>query len=127
MKLVKFTKEIILGDFKAVIRKMSAGSMMDIQKKVIKVKDTAAMATEINKDNVLQYTETDTAMFRLEQVLASLVSWNLEADDSTPENIKYLPITAEIIKSDIFPNDLFVFIEKEVSNFNNPKKSDIKN
>ncbi len=126
MKLVKFTKEIVLGDFKAIIRKTSAFDIMSLQKKAIKFKDNAA-GVEITKNNMLQYTETDTAALRLGQVVASLVKWNLEDETSTPENPVYLPITEEIIKSDIFPNDLFLFIEKEVNEFNEPKASDIKN
>ena len=126
MKLVRFTKEIQLGDFKAIIRKISAYDIMDLQKKAIKFKENAA-GVEITKNNMMQYTETDTAALRLGQVTASIVKWNLEDETSTPENPVYLPITEATIKSDIFPNDLFLFIEKEVNEFNTPKESDIKN
>ena len=100
--------------------------MMEIQKNAVKFKDTAA-GVEITKDNVIKYIETDTAELRLGQILASLISWNIEDETSTPENPKYLPINAETIKSDIFPNDLFLFIEKEVNEYNTVKKADIKN
>lgn len=126
MKLVRFTKEIVYGEFKAIIKKLSAENMMDIQKKAVKFKDTA-IGVEITKENAMQYTETDTKAYRLSSVLSSIIKWNLEDDTSTDENPIYLPITEETIKSDIFPNELFVFIEKEVNEYNNPKKVDIKN
>lgn len=126
MKLVRFTKEIVYGEFKAIIKKLSAENMMDIQKKAVKFKDTA-IGVEITKENAMQYTETDTKAYRLSSVLSSIIKWNLEDETSTEENPVYLPITEETIKSDIFPNELFVFIEKEVNEYNNPKKVDIKN
>lgn len=126
MKLVKFTKEIVHGEFKAIIKKLSAYDMMSIQKKAIKFKDSAAGA-EINKNNIFQHIETDQSALRLGQVLASVISWNLEADDSTETEIKYLPINEETLKHADFPNELFLFIETEVNALNNPSKDEIKN
>ena len=126
MKLSKTTKEINRGEFTAVLKKLSAFEKMTIQKKAIKFKDSAAGA-EINKSNIFQHIETDQTALRLGQVLHSLVSWNLEAEDSTNDNPKYLPITEETLKNADFPNELFLFIENEVNELNNPSAKETKN
>lgn len=126
MKLKRTTKEIKKDEFVAIIRKLSAYDVAEIQKKSIKFKDNAA-GVEINKKNFMQFTETDSTNLRFGMVLASLVKWNIETEDSTPENIKYVPITEEFLKSPDFDNDLFLFIEQEVNQLNNPSVEEIKN
>ena len=122
MKIKRSTKEIINEDFKAIIKKLSADDMLDIQSASVKIKN---IDSKLNDSNVADYTEIDNKKFRTLRFLKAIISWNLETEDSTDEAPKYLPIDENALK--LLDNDLFTFIEKEINNFNNPSENQLKN
>lgn len=122
MKLRKTTKEIILGEFKGIIRKLTADDMLEIQSASVKIKN---IDSKLNNANVTDYTEIDNKKFRVLRFVKSIVSWNIETEDSTDELVKYLPIDENSLK--VLDNELFSFIEKEINNLNNPSDEQLKN
>ena len=127
MKIVRFTKEIKIEEcgFEGIIRKLSAGDHLEVQSAAFKIKDNVDM-TKIKEENMGSAVITDTGAMRLIKVQKSIVKWNVEAEDSTPENPKILDINLENIKAlDI---DVFNALEREVNDLNKtPSKTEIKN
>jgi len=122
MKLRKTTKEITLGEFKAIIRKLTADDMLEIQSAAVKIKN---VDSKLNNANIADYTEVDNKKFRVLRFVKSIVSWNIETEDSTEDAVKYLPIDENSLK--VLDNELFTFIEKEINNLNNPSDEQLKN
>lgn len=122
MKLRKTTKEITLGEFKAIIRKLTADDMLEIQSASVKIKN---IDSKLSNANMADYTEIDNKKFRVLRFVKSIVSWNIETEDSTEEAVKYLPIDENSLK--VLDNELFTFIEKEINNLNNPSDEQLKN
>ena len=122
MKLRKTTKEITHGEFKGIIRKLTADDMLEIQSASVKIKN---IDSKLNNANIADYTEVDNKKFRVLRFVKSIVSWNIELDDSTEEAVKYLPIDENSLK--VLDNELFTFIEKEINNLNNPSDEQLKN
>ncbi len=122
MKLRKTTKEITLGEFKAIIRKLTADDMLEIQSAAVKIKN---VDSKLNNANIADYTEVDNKKFRVLRFVKSIVSWNIETEDSTEDAVKYLAIDESSLK--ILDNEIFTFIEKEINNLNNPSDEQLKN
>lgn len=122
MKLRKTTKEITHGEFKGIIRKLTADDMLEIQSASVKIKN---IDSKLSNANMADYTEIDNKKFRVLRFVKSIVSWNIELDDSTEEAVKYLPIDENSLK--VLDNELFTFIEKEINNLNNPSDEQLKN
>lgn len=127
MKIVKLTKEIKLDEFgfEGIIRKLSAGDHLEIQSAAFKLKDNVDMS-KIKEENIGSAVITDTGAMRLLKVLRSIVKWNVEAEDSTPENPKNLEINLENLKA--LDVEIFNALEYEVKCLNpSPSKKEIKN
>lgn len=122
MKIKKTTKEIIHGDFKAIIKKLSADDMLEIQSTAVKIKN---IDSKLNNANVADYTEIDNKKFRVLRFIKSIVNWNIETEDSTDEVVKHLPIDENSLK--LVDNELFTFIEKEINDYNSPSDEQLKN
>lgn len=127
MKIVRLTKEIKIEKygFEGIIKKLSAGDHLEVQSAAFKIKDNVDM-TKIKEENMGSAVITDTGAMRLIKVQKAIVKWNVEAEDSTPENPKILDINLENIKAlDI---DVFNALEREVNDLNKtPSKTEIKN
>lgn len=122
MKIKKTTKEIMHGDFKAIIKKLSADDMLEIQSAAVKIKN---IDSKLNNANVADYTEIDNKKFRVLRFIKSIVNWNIETEDSTDEAVKHLPIDENSLK--VLDNELFTFIEKEINDYNSPSDEQLKN
>jgi hypothetical protein len=122
MKIKKTTKEIMHGDFKAIIKKLSADDMLEIQSAAVKIKN---IDSKLNNANVADYTEIDNKKFRVLRFIKSIVNWNIETEDSTDEVVKHLPIDENSLK--VLDNELFTFIEKEINDYNSPSDEQLKN
>ncbi|HNY10696.1 MAG TPA: hypothetical protein PKK26_03800 [Candidatus Wallbacteria bacterium] len=125
MKILKFTKEVKFGDYEFIIKKLAAGENLEIQTNAFKFKDNVDL-TKIKDDNVGASVITDTATLRLMTVSKSIIKWNIEADESVPENTKFLEINLENVK--LLPNDVFTELEREIKAINKaPSKGEVKN
>lgn len=120
-KIVKMTYKRDIGEgFEVVLKRLSAAEFLDIQGRAVTVKPAAGMT----KENAGNYTTVDQRLFRTLRVLASIVSWNFETDDSTPESPKYIPINEDAFK--LIDNNHLIAIENEIEKLY-PSQANLKN
>lgn len=125
VKILRFTKEVKIGEYEFIVKKLAAGENLEIQTSAFKFKDNVDI-TKLKDDNVGASFITDTGTLRLMTVSKSILKWNIEADESTPENMKFLEINLENVK--LLPNDVFSELEREIKEINKvPSKIEIKN